>query len=139
MALFPHTVLANSSNDATNFQRTTDCLAALGFIDHDLPLESGDGTRRSPSNGVRKISESFPITLVLLVGSYLLTNAHQASNPSHSLLFKTIFSAFPLQKRKSVCDRSLLQHSSTQHLPSHRVADPTQSQWLHLQVVPPLL
>ena len=63
---------------------------------------------------------------------YLLTSARQASNPSPSLLVKTIFNAFPR-------DRSLLQHSSTQHLPSHRVADPTWSQWLHLQVVPPLL
>ena len=41
-------------------------------------------------------------------------------------------------RRESVHDRSLLQHSSTQHLHNHRVADPTPSQWLHLQVVPPL-
>ena len=43
--MFPHTVLAHTSNDATNLQRITDRLAALGFIDHDLPLESGDGIK----------------------------------------------------------------------------------------------
>ena len=41
--MFPHTVLAHTSNDATNCQRLTDRLAALGFIDHDLHLECGDG------------------------------------------------------------------------------------------------
>ena len=41
--MYSHTVLAHTSNDATNFQRTTDRLAALSFVDHDFPLESGDG------------------------------------------------------------------------------------------------
>ena len=58
-------------------------------------------SRRSPSNDVRKISASFTTTLALLAGTYLLTNARKASNPSPSLLVKTIFSAFPLQKRIS--------------------------------------
>ena len=40
-----HTVLALSSNDATNFQGITDRLAALSFVDHDLPLESGKGSK----------------------------------------------------------------------------------------------
>ena len=39
-------------------------------------------SRRSPSNGVRQISASFPTTLALLVGSYLLTNARPNSKPS---------------------------------------------------------
>ena len=56
-------------------------------------------SRRSPSNGVRKISASFPTTLILLVGSYLLTNTRQTSNPSPSVLVRTTFSALPLQKR----------------------------------------
>ena len=43
-------------------------------------------SRRWPSNEVRKISASFPTTLALLVGSYLLTSARQAWNPSPSLL-----------------------------------------------------
>ena len=42
---FSHTVLAQSSNDATNFQGITDRLAALSFVDHDLPLDSGDGIK----------------------------------------------------------------------------------------------
>ena len=51
--------------------------------------------RTSTSNGVRKISASFTTTLALLVGSNLLTSAHQASNPSPSLLVRTNFQHFP--------------------------------------------
>ena len=40
-----------------------------------------------------KISASFPTTLALPVGSYLLTHARQASNPSPSLLVRTTFSS----------------------------------------------
>ena len=39
--MFFHAVLAHTGNDATNFLGITDRLAALSFVDHDLPLESG--------------------------------------------------------------------------------------------------
>ena len=79
--MFPHTFLAR-----TNFERITDRLATLSLVHHDLPPEVVRASRKSPSNGVRKISASFPTTLALLVGSNLLTSARQASNPSLSLL-----------------------------------------------------
>ena len=41
--MFLHTTLAHPSNNTTDFQRVTDRFAALGFIDHDLSLEGGDG------------------------------------------------------------------------------------------------
>ena len=43
LKMFSHTVLAHTGNDATNLQGITDRLAALSFVDHDLPLESGKG------------------------------------------------------------------------------------------------
>ena len=43
--MFFHAVLAHTSNDATNLQGITDRLAALSFVDHDLPLESGNGIK----------------------------------------------------------------------------------------------
>ena len=56
-------------------------------------------SRRSPSNGLRKFSASFPTTLALLVDSYLLTSAHKASNPSNSLFVSTMFNAFPIAEQ----------------------------------------
>ena len=61
-------------------------------------------SRRSPSNGVRKIFVSFPTTLAVLLRSYMLTIARQDSNP-FSLLVNTIFDAFSLQKRNSAWEK----------------------------------
>ena len=41
--MFSHTTLAHSSNDTTYFQRVDGRFTALGFVDHDLSLEGGDG------------------------------------------------------------------------------------------------
>ena len=41
--MFPHAVLAHSSDARTNFQRVADRFTALGFVDHDLSLEGGVG------------------------------------------------------------------------------------------------
>ena len=46
--MFLHAALAHANNDTTNFQRVTDCFAALGFIDHDLSKEVM-ASNRSPS------------------------------------------------------------------------------------------
>ena len=43
--MFSHSVLTHSSNDATNVQGITDRLAALSFVDDDLPLDSGNGIK----------------------------------------------------------------------------------------------
>ena len=43
--MFFHTVLVHSGNDAANLQGITDRLAALSFVDHDLPPESGTGIK----------------------------------------------------------------------------------------------
>ena len=135
---FFHAVLAHTGNNATKFQGISGRLAALTLVTIMIFLSKVvSASRRSPSNGVRKVSASFPTTLALLVGSYLLTSARQASNPSPSLLVRTIFNAFPWQKRISA-ERSLLQHSSAQHSPIPRDEDPIRPQWPHLQVVPPL-
>ena len=70
--MFPHAPLAHSNDGRKDFQRVADRFRALGFVDHDLSLEGGVGIEEvtlSPSNGVRKISSSFPTTLVLPVGS----------------------------------------------------------------------
>ena len=93
-------VLAHTGNDATTYQGFTDRLAALSLADHDLPLKSGESIEEV-SNGVRKISAVLPTTLALLVGSYLLTSARQASDPPPPLLVRTTFNAFLLQKRIS--------------------------------------
>ena len=71
-----HAVLAHTGNDATNFQGITD---SQNMIFHSKVVKV---SRRSPSNGVRKISASFPTTLALLVGSNLLTSARHASGKS---------------------------------------------------------
>ena len=57
----------------------------------------------------------------------------------HPLCWSGQFSALSLCRRESVRGGSRTQHYSAQHLPSHRVADPTLSKWLHLHVgLPPL-
>ena len=43
--MFFHAVMSHTGNDATNFQGITDRLAALSFVDHDLPLKSSESIK----------------------------------------------------------------------------------------------
>ena len=76
---------------------------ALGLVDHDLSLKVCDGVEEVSFKQRSQDLCQLPVTLALLVGSYLLllTNARQASNPSPSLLVNTTFNAFPVQVRNS--------------------------------------
>ena len=117
--VFPHAALAHSSNDTTNFQRVTDRGSGLHrtrSFSRKVLMASG----RSPPNGVPKISSSFTTTLALLVGSYLLTCARQASNHSPSLLVRTIFHAW--KKSAATLFSSALVQSSSRRSNSVTVA-----------------
>ena len=100
--MFFHAVLASTRNDATNFQGIADRLAALSFVDHDLPLESGKSTkefnvkRRAQNLCQLPDHTRFDGRLVFV------DQCRQASNPSPSLLVRTIFNAFILQNVRGV-------------------------------------
>ena len=105
-------------HDTTKFQRVTNCLAALGFIDHDLSLNSGDGMKevsfkRRTQNLCQLPNHSRFAGRLLLV--------HQCSPGFKSFtLFvgENNFQRCPLCRRESMRDRRRLQHSSAQHLKS---------------------
>ena len=126
--MFSHTVLAHSSNDATNVQGITDRLAALSFVDHDLPLESGNGikevTVKQRAQNLCQLPDH-----TRFAGRLVLVDQCSPSLKSFSLFVgQDNCQRFSFCRRESVRDRSLLQHSSTQHLPIHRVEDPIRPQ-----------
>ena len=76
----------------SHFQGITDRLAALSFVDHDLPFESGNGikevTVKRRAQNLCQLRDH-----VRFAGRLVLVN--------QCLLVRTIFNAFPLQKRIS--------------------------------------
>ena len=100
--MFPHAALAHSSNETTNFQGITDRLAALSFIDHDLPLESGDGIKEVTVKRRAQNLCQLPIHN-RFAGRLVLVDQCSPSLKSFALFVGqgNFFNAFPLQKRIS--------------------------------------
>ena len=137
--VFFHTFVAYSSNDATKFKGIADRFTALSFVDHDLPLENGHGikevTVRWRAQNLCQLPDH-----TRFAGRLELVDQCSPSLKSFSLFcWSGQFSTLSLCRRESVRDRSLLQHSSAQHLPIQQVEDPSRPQKPHLQVVPPLI
>ena len=135
--MFCHAVLAHTGNDATNFQGIADRFAALSFVDHALPLESGKSIKEVTFKWRAQNLCQLP-DHTRFAGRLVLVDQCSPSLKSF-LCWSGQFSTVSICRRESVRDRSLLQHSSARHSPIPRVEDPIRPQLSHLQVVPPLI